>query len=213
MDEREASVSSSSDFYGSESDARTAPPTVAPAHVPPKRKADELESAVQDKKRRVEVLPQSSAEADLASCAGLPPAIWQHIFLFCPLKTLGRLLQVNRSFHSYLTAVRHVSPAKPSPCGLLRLLKSESIWASARNLHPTKPPKPLPGFSELDMWQLALSSRCQFCAKVSTATPSEKTWQRGPGTDNVRVIWPFAIRACGPCLLARCQTVCTFPPR
>ncbi|KNG44669.1 f-box domain-containing protein [Stemphylium lycopersici] len=70
----------------------------------------------------------------------------------------------------------------------------------------TKPPKPLPGFSELQMWQLAWSRTCQFCNKLDSHTPGDRIWQKGPGHAGVRVIWPFAIRACGPCLLQRCQT-------
>jgi hypothetical protein len=210
MEERETSVASSSDFYGSDRKPDTPAHDAGHDSLPAKRKADELEPS-NDKKRKIEsVIPPPSPE--LNPCAGLPPAVWQHVFLFCPLKTLGRLLQVNRSFHSYLTAIRNVSNTKPDS-GFLRLLKSESIWASARNMHPTKPPKPLPGFSEMQMWQLAWSTKCQFCNRTSSFTPGEKIWQRGPGETGVRIIWPFGVRACGPCLLERCQTVRTHPYR
>lgn len=199
MEEREASVASSSDFYGSDKqpDTPTAKATV-------KRKA--VESGLSPEKRRRLESASNSSTTDLKPCAGLPPEVWQHIFLFCPLRALGRLSRVTRSFHSYLTDVRNVSNAKPGT-GFLRLLKSESIWASARNMHPTKPPKPLPGFTELQMWQLVWSEKCQFCDKESSFTSGEKIWQKGPGATGVRVIWPFGVRACGPCLLDRCQTV------
>jgi hypothetical protein len=202
-EEREASIASSSDFYGSEKESNTPALTFSNAVHASKRKADVFDSP-QGKKRRVETPPPTTPE--LAPCAGLPPAVWQHIFLFCPLKTLGRLLQVNRLFHSYLTDVRNIPHTKPES-GFLRLLKSESIWASARNLHPTKPPKPLPGFSELQMWQLAFPKHCQFCGKTSSFTPGEKIWQRGPGSTGVRIVWPFGIRTCASCLLDRCKTV------
>ncbi|KAF2789925.1 hypothetical protein K505DRAFT_365172 [Melanomma pulvis-pyrius CBS 109.77] len=207
MEERETSVASSTDFY--ESDRKPASPaSPAPAaqsdSLPAKRKAEDLEAA-QDKRRKLAASSRSSTPTQLPPCAGLPPAVWQHIFLSCPLAALGRLLKVNRSFHSYLSDVRHVSPPKPDS-GFLRLLKSESIWASARNAHPTKPPKPLPGFSELQMWQLVWSKKCQFCDRQSVFTPGEKIWQKGPSVTGVRTIWPFGIRACGPCLLQRCQT-------
>jgi hypothetical protein len=199
MDERESSVASSTDFYGSE-----AVNIVHSDMAATKRKAED-ESSARDKKRKL-ASPSALVSSDLRRCAGLPPAVWQHIFLFCSLADLGRLMQVNRLFLSYLTDVHNVSVSKPdSVC--LRLLKSESIWASARNALSPRPPKPLQGFTELQMWQLAWGRDCQFCSTSSSFTPGEKIWQKGPGTTGVRTIWPFGIRACGPCLLQQCQTV------
>jgi hypothetical protein len=206
MEERETSVASSSDFYQSDRKPDTPPRDAHNGTLSVKRKADDHDD-FQEKRRKTE--PASCLSNHLPPCAGLPPAVWQHIFLSCPLAALGRLLQVNRSFHSYLSDVPNVSPSKPH-VGFLRLLKSESIWASARNAHPTKPPKPLPGFSELQMWQLVWSKKCQFCNRESLFTPGEKVWQKGPSVTGVRTIWPFAVRACGPCLLERCQTVSSF---
>jgi hypothetical protein len=207
MAERESSVASSTDFYETEAKpvmtANTAPRDVAAA----KRKAED-DSSAHDKKRRL-ASPFSLISSALRPCAGLPPAVWQHVFLFCSLADLGRLMQVNRSFLSCLTDVHNVPVSKPdSAC--LRLLKSESVWASARNALSPRPPKPFPGFTELQMWQLAWSPRCQFCGKSNSFTPGEKIWQKGPGNSGVRTIWPFGIRVCGPCLMQRCQTVsCT----
>ena len=202
MDERESSTASSVDFYGSEDKPSTPQADVPEQPVATKRKAEELVQP--QKKRRIES-PCRDASA-LKPCAGLPPALWQHVFLSCSLSDLGRLLQVNRSFRSYLTDVQNVSFSDPAH-GSLRLLKSESIWASARNALPVKSPKPLPGFSELQMWQLVWSKTCQFCQKLGSGTTGEKLWQKGPGSDGVRTIWPFAVRACGNCLMERCQTV------
>ncbi|KAF2648339.1 hypothetical protein K491DRAFT_642688 [Lophiostoma macrostomum CBS 122681] len=202
MEEREASVASSTDFYESDKKPDTPAGDSRDDALLLKRKADDLESP---QHKRPKLDSPAPCLPDLKACAGLLPAIWQHIFLSCPLRTLGRLLQVNRSFHSYLTDVRNVSVAKP-PLGFARLLKSESIWASARNMHPTKPPKPLPGFSELQMWQLVWSDKCQFCGRGSAFTPGEKIWQKGPGATGVRIVWPFAIRTCVSCLLDKCQT-------
>ncbi|PSN63050.1 hypothetical protein BS50DRAFT_576874 [Corynespora cassiicola Philippines] len=201
--DRESSVASSTDFYGS--DGKPTSPARGPPldPSPSKRKADTLDHPIHGKKRRV--TSPFTAASQLQPCAGLPPAVWQHIFLSCHLADLGRLLQVNRSFHSYLTDVPCVSTPKPAD-GCLRLLKSESIWASARNALSVKPPKPLPGFSELRMWQLAWSKKCQFCGKKDLFTPGEKFWQHGPAETGVRCIWPFGIRSCGPCLMKRCQT-------
>ena len=214
MEERESSVASSADFYGTEAKSNT-PPSDAQNHgFLAKRKAED-ESSELGKKRKLDYLSSPSISSDLRPCARLPPAVWQHVFLYCSLADLGRLIQVNRSFLYYLTDVRNVSNSKPEQ-GCSRLLKSESLWASARNALPTKPPKPLPGFTELQMWQLAWSKRCQFCHKLSTFTPGERIWQKGPGETGVRTIWPFAIRACGTCLLKQCQTVsctCLVPDR
>jgi hypothetical protein len=201
MEERESSVASSTDFYGTEVEPATTAQSNNMSFA--KRKAEDV-SAAHDKKRKL-ASPSPPISSDLR-CAGLPPAVWQHIFLFCSLADLGRLMQVNRPFFSYLTDVHNVSVSKPdSAC--LRLLKSESVWASARNALSPRPPKPLPGFTELQMWQLVWSAHCQFCHRSNVLAPGDKIWQQGPGMTGVRTIWPFGIRACGPCLLQQCQTV------
>jgi hypothetical protein len=208
MEERESSVASSTDFYGTEVVPATAVPSDNMSFS--KRKAEDVSCAHEKKKPKL-ASPSPLLSSD-ARCAGLPPAVWQHIFLFCSLADLGRLMQVNRPFLSYLTDVHHVSVSKPdSAC--LRLLKSESVWASARNALSPRPPKPLPGFTELQMWKLVWSAHCQFCHRSNALTPGDKIWQQGPGTNGVRTIWPFGIRACGPCLMQQCQTVSrTCPP-
>jgi hypothetical protein len=203
MEERESSVASSVDFYETESKPTPAVAEMRRETSLAKRKAEDV-SPVQEKKLKLQA--SSSAARGLSSCARLPPQVWQHVFSFCSLADLGRLIQVNRSFLSYLTDVRSVS-APSADTGRLHLLKSESLWASVRNALPTKPPKPLPGFTELQMWQLAWSKRCQFCNKLNDFTPGERIWQKGPGDTGVRTVWPFAVRACGPCLLEQCQTV------
>lgn len=171
-----------------------------------KRKAEDVSLPQQKKPKLRSPSPSASSSRSLRPCAGLPPAVWQHVFLSCPLADLGRLIQVNRAFLSYLTDVSNVSSFPPDS-GRLRLLKSESLWASARNALPIKPPKPLPGLSELQMWQLVWSKRCQFCGKANAFTPGERIWQKGPGDTGVRTIWPFAIKSCGPCLVQHSQTV------
>jgi len=169
-----------------------------------KRKAPVFPVPDEQKKRRLDASPAPSAPR-AGRPATLPPELWQHVFSFCSLADLGRLTQVNRSFLALLADVRDASTSKSGP-GRLSLLKSESLWASARNALPTKPPKPLPGFTERHMCQLAWSQRCQFCNKLNEFSPGERIWQKGPGNAGVRPIWPFAITACGPCLLERCQT-------
>lgn len=192
--ERESSIASSVDFYEMHNEAS-----------PAKRRAED-DSTLADKRRKLDARVSLPVSRQSGQPARLPPSVWQHVFSFCSLADLGRLMQVNRSFRSYLTDVSNVSLSKPEH-GCLPLLKSEALWASARNAHNSNTPKPLPGLTEQQMWQLVWSKRCQFCNKLSTYTSGEKIWQQGPADAGVRTIWPFAIRACGPCLLQRCQTV------
>lgn len=201
-----SSVASSIDFYV-EADAAT-PSAPFDAASATKRKAKALPSPDAQKKRKLGSSQSQSAPdpPDPGRYAKLPPELWQHVFSFCSLADLGRLIQVNRSFLAHLTDVRNVSSSK-SDVGCLSLLKSESLWASARNALSTKPPKPLPGFTERQMCQLAWAKRCQFCNKPNELKPGDRIWQKGPGKAGVRPIWPFAINSCGPCLLERCQTV------
>jgi hypothetical protein len=205
MEERESSAASSIDFYNTAASPVTSADSAQRDMAATKRKAEDSSSA-HDKKPRLGS-PFTPVSSDLRTCAELPAPVWQHIFLFCSLADLGRLMQVNRSFLSYLTDVYNVPVTKPdSAC--LRLLKSESVWASARNALSPRPPKPFSGFTELQMWQLAWSPRCQFCGKSNSSfVPGEKIWQKGPGREGVRTIWPFGIRACGACLMQRSQTV------
>lgn len=205
MFERESSVASSVDFYESEGKLKAPAGWMHTDASAAKRKAEDA-SSVADKKRRLDARASPSRSTRLPGCAGLPPAVWQHIFSFCSLADFGRLIQVNRSFHSYLTDVSNVSLSKPEH-GCLHLLKSEAMWASARNAFHPNAPRPLPGLTELQMWQLVRSKRCQFCNKLDTSAPGEQIWQKGPGEAGVRTIWPFSIKACGPCLMQQCQTV------
>lgn len=205
MYERESSVASSVDFYESEGKLN-APSAQMQNHVSAgKRKAADVLS-VADKKRKLATHAASCTSTQLTNCAGLPPAVWQHVFFFCSLADLGRLIQVNRSFRSYLTDVSDIPLLAPETA-CLPLSLSEALWASARKAYNSNAPKPLSGLRELHMWQLVWSKRCEFCNKLDTSLPGEKLWQQGPGEAGVRTIWPFGIRACGPCLMQQCQTV------
>lgn len=206
MYERESSVASSVDFYDSEGRPNASSGQMQnDASSAGKRKAEDASSAT-DKKRKLDTNVSSSTSTQLRNCAGLPPAVWQHIFSFCSLADLGRLIQVNRSFHCYLTDVSAVSLSRTEN-SCLDLVLSEALWASARNAYNSNTPKPLVGLTELQMWQLVWSKRCQFCNKLDATAPGDKLWQQGPGEAGVRTVWPFAIRACGPCLMQQCQTV------
>ncbi|KAH6611657.1 hypothetical protein C7974DRAFT_429582 [Boeremia exigua] len=216
MFERESSAASSVDFY----DADALAAARMHRHASPAKRSLDTAVTAADKKRRLDAGPPADKKRRLDSVstavpapvtpqlrpsAGLPPAVWQHVFSFCSLADLGRLIQVNRPFHSYLTDVSNVPLSKPEH-GCLPLLKSEALWASARNAYHSSAPKPLPGRTELQMWQLVWSRACQFCSKLGASPSSDKMWQQGPGDTMVRTVWPFAIRACGPCLMQQCQT-------
>lgn len=135
----------------------------------------------------------------------LSPEIWHHIFTFCPPKTLGNLLRVNKLFHVYLDPSSSLQIVFPPSLGkgAAGFLKPNSIWQASRRLFWPHMPSPLRSMTELDSWRLACSTRCQGCNKQgarSQDSPPE-LWHPGPGKDGVSVIWPFAIRVCGPCLL------------
>ncbi|KAL9031806.1 MAG: hypothetical protein Q9196_000179 [Gyalolechia fulgens] len=94
----------------------------------------------------------------------LPAELWHHIFRFVPPVFLGRLLRVNRAFHSYLTSPSNgpKQATGPSQTGV-RPLDSETIWAASRKRFAAGLPKPLRGLQELDMWRLLRGQTCQLC--------------------------------------------------
>ncbi|KAI1304739.1 hypothetical protein F5Y03DRAFT_166669 [Xylaria venustula] len=137
----------------------------------------------------------------------LPTEIWQHIFTLLPPKTLGRLLSVNKCFHSLLNPLSNHLCDTPLPIlpDSLSTLKPEVIWQlSRRRFWPTMP-VPLQGLTELQMWQLACQRRCQFCDRTGQVSPlyspdppNGKHKYTGP-----RPIWSFALRSCESCLVGR----------
>ena len=140
-----------------------------------------------------------------------PAELWHRIFTFCPPKTLGNLLQVNKLFHSYL----HPSGGMPSvyPPPLSRtttpLLKPNAIWQASRRLFWPHMPTPLRNRTELCMWRLACSSRCQQCGKDDSRDPTHgiDLLRLGPGEGGVAAVWPFGICICGPCLRTHSKKV------
>ena len=133
----------------------------------------------------------------------LPAALWQYIFCFVPPVFLGRLLRVNHTFNSYLTATDSSKNMASSSRNILQPLTPEAIWVASRRRFAPGLPRPLHGLRELDMWQLLVGRKCQRCGKIKDAdTPvkSENPWEAGPGNSGVRIVWPFGIRCCGSCL-------------
>lgn len=142
----------------------------------------------------------------------LPGELWQHIFTFCPPRTLGQLLKVNRVFNAYLDPSSAVQ-CEPPPRLLktvVSALKPNSIWQTSRRRFWPSMPSPLKGKTELYMWQLSCSTPCQHCgSSLPQQKDSSDSWQPGPGKDGIAVVWPFDTRSCGPCLLTKSEKVCS----
>lgn len=143
-----------------------------------------------------------------------PGEIWCHVFTFCPPRTLGKLLQVNRLFNVYLDPSSSIQCERPVPLlrGALSILEPSSIWQASRRRFWPGMPYPLQDKSELYMWQLCCSTPCQHCGLrpgVRQQTDSSDPWQSGPGKDSVTIIWAFATRSCGACLLSKTTKVCS----
>ncbi|OIW34739.1 hypothetical protein CONLIGDRAFT_568200, partial [Coniochaeta ligniaria NRRL 30616] len=137
----------------------------------------------------------------------LAPEVWHHIFTFCPPKALGNLLCVNKLFHQYLNPSSSAQIDTPSsaPRGVLSVLKPNNIWLKSRRFFWPHMPAPLRSMSELSMWRLLCSTKCQECRKSDTRDaelPADNV-HNGPGLEGVTLLWPFGIRVCGPCLLEK----------
>ncbi|KAK0666231.1 hypothetical protein QBC41DRAFT_305409 [Cercophora samala] len=145
---------------------------------------------------------QGSTPADPSA---LPPEIWHRIFSLCPPKSLGSLLAVNKLFNLYLDPRTTVSREIPVSTGggAVAPMKPNAIWQASRRLFWPNMPSPLQSKTELDMWRLACSHRCQYCGK---SDPRKQTTvldpnTRGPGEHGVATIWSFGCRMCAACLL------------
>ncbi|KAK4128259.1 hypothetical protein N657DRAFT_10439 [Parathielavia appendiculata] len=137
----------------------------------------------------------------------LPREIWHHIFTFCPPKSLGNLLIVNRLFNLYLDPASpfrggDAPSGTPTP-GAVVPMAPNAIWQVSRRLFWPQMPAPLRSKTELEMWQLACSPRCKECGRRHTRSwaSSFDPHHPGPGTEGVRVIWAFGHRLCAACLL------------
>ncbi|PGH13150.1 hypothetical protein AJ79_03857 [Helicocarpus griseus UAMH5409] len=136
----------------------------------------------------------------------LPGEIWQHIFTFLPPTSLGRIICVNKAFRSLLTPSEAELPSYPETRGVLKYMNPSSIWSVSRRAFYPGMPRPLSFLNEIEMWRLVYGSTCQFCGKSSSSCLGNHTiWEAGPGLDGVRIIWPFGIRSCGECILAKTE--------
>lgn len=138
----------------------------------------------------------------------LPTQIWERIFVKLHPSQLGRCLRVCKSFKALLTDTKP-SPISKRGGAITQILGSEAIWKQSRQTFFHQLPRPLAGFSELQMQQLLGATECRYCKKRSTSPPpATSPFDRGPGTTSVRIIWPFASVMCGPCLRDNTITVC-----
>lgn len=148
-----------------------------------------------------------AVDAGLGRARQLPAEIWHHVFTFLPPKSLGRLLAINKLFHSYLNpSPSATTPSCPTtgPSTLLPL-KPDAIWQASRRLHWPRMPSPLKDRSELDMWRLTCSTSCQFCGSKGSLPLSEGKlqWHQGPGAEGVSPVFPLFIVTCGDCLSSK----------
>lgn len=135
----------------------------------------------------------------------LAPEVWHHIFTFCPPRSLGNLLAVNKRFNRFLDPASPFSgePESPSRHGLLRPMRPNAIWQASRRLFWPQMPAPLRSKSEVDMWRLACPATCQECGKPPRQPPQSfpDPQHPGPGDDGVVTIWTFGCRLCAQCLV------------
>jgi hypothetical protein len=208
-----APVTNPSPRYGSSSDANgeNAMKRKLSAHA-----SEGLTSAVSLKRVKLDEHDPgwSDSTAFLPSDKSLLPAeIWHYIFTFVSPQGLGNLLQVNKLYNSYLDPFSLLQGDLPiaSTDGHLSALQPNAIWRAARKRYWPKMPAPLKERTELDMWRLVHRKTCQFCDKMAQGTVSvvNAKSKPGPGSEGIKLIWPFAIRACGPCLMTNSTKVCT----
>ena len=152
---------------------------------------------------KTQASPMSNG-VDLVQPAGLPMEIWQHIFSFVPPVFLGRLMRVGRAFQGYLTSnsSEEASHRLKNQCAV-QPVSADEVWAASRKRFASGLPKPTLGLSELGRMRLLRGRQCQICGDVKNqnfATSFESPLESGPGEKGIRVIWPFGIRSCGPCL-------------
>ena len=167
--------------------------------------SDALESSSSNAKKPK--IDDAGKSTDDRSC--LPAEIWHHIFTFCPPRTLGNLLCVNKLFNAYLDPASSVVVEKSPPVldkSSVKALEPNAIWRGSRRSFWPNMPGPLKEKTELDMWRLACSSTCQFCGKPDTRrplSPPNVTHTTGPGPNGVACIWEFRVRCCRSCLLSK----------
>lgn len=211
--------SSEMDVSASSRSASPEPPQEPAPHTGNKRKFSDaadavngLPQAVEDPPKKVKLStgPPPPIQQPVPRPKALPAELWQNIFLYLPPAILCRLLRVSKSFNAHLTSTK-APPAAKKDQAKIRILDSESIWTQARKTWFPNLPRPLSRCTELEMLQLVGGKTCQFCHRLPTPSPATSPFNAGPGSDGLRVIWPFGIRACGRCLEVNTFKVSRWP--
>ena len=174
------------------------------------------EPTVATKKQRLDTpaatlsdLSRESPRLDHATI--LPPEILQHVFSFVDPYSLARLMVVCQAF-SVLIDPSRTLPSSHAALKRLRLRDQNELWTLSRRAFSPCAPRPMGSMNELQSWQLVRGHSCQLCGKkpvIKGAFLPTSPWNQGPGSDGIRRIWPFQIRSCGSCLVARLVKVCT----
>jgi hypothetical protein len=194
-----------------------------PAHAGEKRKMSDADmengasaataahdSTASTKKVKLS-LPSALDKPDLPPTVGLPPEIWQQVFTHLSPAILSRCLRVCKLFNVCLAQMKAAPPAGKKGATHARAMDSEVIWSQLRKTTYPSLPRPLVGFSELQMLQLVGGNTCQSCGKLHVKHPVNNAYSAGPGETGVRVIFPFHLRLCGSCFTNDSLTVRHLP--
>lgn len=180
--------------------------------LPRKRKSAEPGSTTDNKRVRLASRHPDYPSASCDRSTQLPAETWHHVFTFVPPRTLGNLLRVNKLFNTYLDPSSLVKVLRPNSSTLrfsLSPLKPDAIWRISRRAFWPPMPSPLIDRTELDMWRIVCSRKCQFCL-TTDESGSEKgndAWNRGPGAKGVSPVFPFFISTCGSCIASKSTKV------
>ncbi|KAL1297639.1 hypothetical protein AAFC00_006196 [Neodothiora populina] len=169
-----------------------------------KHSLDHSEPELAQKRNKSVTVPEHYFSTAVSGTVGLPAELWQYIFLHLPPDSLSSCLRVNKGFYIYLTSVAaSMSAALPPGRSGLKLMDFDAIWTSARKVFAPNLPRPLAGFSEMQMFQLLGGKYCEICGHPPTAPLNARTpFDAGPGPHGVRIIWSFSTRICGQCFEA-----------
>lgn len=147
------------------------------------------------------------SQTPLATVQRLPIQLWQQIFSLLPPMKLAQCLRVCKDFEQILTNVK-AQPVAKKASRKPRIIDSDAVWATSRKTYCPGLPRPLPGLTELQMYQLICGDQCNVCGSKSTVPPPATTpFDCGPGPHGARPIWPFRAVLCGSCLQQHTQSV------
>lgn len=158
-----------------------------------------------------------SGSASTSSMTSLPPGVLQAIFSNLDPPCLARLIRVSRTFRDLLDARCQLPPDEAvnvSHNGLRYrknsspLLSQDNVWRLSRRRYAPSMPQPAKDTPECELFALSFGITCQFCGVLPTpVSKSGDTWCPVPAEYSVRILWPFKVRSCMPCLASRLKKV------